>query len=77
MAERPPSCTNLPPLHHLEHLLPFLPPGSGSARRDYPEIQIQSDLLSGSPPVAAMDRSKVISLSLLFPDGLLQWKDPK
>ena len=34
-------------------------------------------LSSGSPPVAAMDRSKVISLSLLFPDGLLQWKDPK
>ena len=28
----------------------------------------------GSPPVAAMDRSKVISPSLLFPDGLLQWK---
>ena len=34
-------------------------------------------LSSGSPPVAAMDRSKVISLFLLFPDGLLQWKDPK
>ena len=32
---------------------------------------------AGSLPVAAMDRSKVISLFLLFPDGLLPWKDPK
>ena len=71
----PLSCTNLLPLHHLEHLLPSLPPGS--ARRD--ESTTDSDpkwspCLSGSPPVAAMDRSKEISLSLLFPDGCCHGK---
>ena len=42
MAERPPLAPTYLSLHHLEHLLPFLPPGS--ARRDDPQvIQIQSD----------------------------------
>ena len=66
----PLSCTNLLPLRHFEHLLPSIP--HGSARRD--ESTSDSDpkwspCLSGSPPVAAMDGSKEISLSLLFRDG--------
>ena len=61
----------------LEHLLPSKPPGW--ARRD--ESTSDSDpkwspCLFSSSPVAAMDRSKEISLSLLFPDhGKIQ-SDP-